>query len=380
MADAPREHTVLVTADDVQIEQWVEYEFSISMVEPADTFTMSRPLTDRAWRTLRPDTEIKIFIDGACQLNGYIDDAERGSKDLVMRIEGRDKGGRLVQESIPTTSGFDGLTLVDAVTKLVKPWFPKVVTTDARNRTVRRGKGGKAPANGEPAIFNVKGKLDEDHSGRVEPGEMRWNMIEQLCSSVSLLGWSSGDGREFIIGAPNYKQEVQYLFQRSKTRGSNVEDIRERFSVRDRYAKIEAHGSGAGDDVDFGDATISKLGEAFDGPNADGTGRDFKHPKRLALTHRALADNAEGARAAQREMNRRNFSRRQLTIDAPLHGQLYRSSVLTLFAPNTLARVIDDEKEIDDVFLIYALTFRGSRQNGETTQIKLVPRGTVFIA
>jgi prophage tail gpP-like protein len=354
----------------------MDYEFSISMVEPTDAWSMTRQYEDREWKVCALDEELSIAIDGTTQINGFIDDREWDDVLGTMHIAGRCKGGRLVQESIPTTAGFDGLTLVDAAKKLADPWFKTVTLSDARNRAVRRGKGGRASAQGEPAIFNVHGKLDEEHSGRVEPGETRWNVLEQLTSSIQIGVWSSADGRELVLGKPNYQQDVQFLFQRT-ARFSNVNNIRLKESVRDRYAMIEAHGAGPGSDEDAGDVTIDHIGIALDGPNPDGTGRDFKHPKRLAMMHRAIADNAEAQRAAEREMNRRNFSRRQITVEAPLHGQRFRSNVLTLFAPNTLARVVSDKHNLDAVFLIYACTFRASRE-GESSVLHLVPRGTVF--
>lgn len=379
MADGTRSHRITITVGDKLIDQWTEYDISSSMVEPADTFTMSRAWTKDAWKLCKLDSRVRIAIDGAVQLDGMIDKRTRDAAAGTMTIEGRCKVGRLVQTSIPTVTGVDGLTLVDAVKKIAAPWFTNVSLSDARNRAVRRGKGGRAPAQGEPAIFNVKGKLDEDHAGRVDPGEMCWNLIEQLASSVSLLVWSSADGRELIIGKPNYKQDVQYQLRHSRLKGSNVLNITTAESVRNRYALIETHGAGGGSDDDFGEGVLSHLGDAVDGPNDDGTGRDFIHPKRLVMSQRAVASSAEAKRAAGREMIRRDFERRQFVVQAMLHGQRFRGDIITLFAPNTLARLIDDDLEIDLICLIYAVRFKGSKA-GETTELSLVPRGTEFVA
>lgn len=381
MADESNAHRISISVGGRTVDAWTEYEFSVSLVEPADTFMLTRAYSLEVAMLCRLDADITIAIDGVPQVTGFIDERERDAAEGTLKITGRCKGGRLVQESIPTVSGYDGLQLTDAVAKLAAPWFTKVVLSDARNRAVRRGKGGRAPAAGEPAIFNVKGKMgkmDEDHAGRVEPGEMRWSMIEQLCTSVQLLCWSSADGRELIIGKPNYKQDVQYILKVSNS-GSTVKNLITTESVRDRYAMIEAHGAGGGDEEDYGSATVSRLGTAFDGPNPDGTGRDFLHPKRLVLAQKALASNQEGARAAERDMKRRDFQRKIITASVALHGQRYRSDIITLFAPNTLARVIDEDAQIDITCLIYECKFRGSRRGGETTDIKLVPRGTEFI-
>ncbi len=377
--DGTGAHRVTVVIGAEQIDRAIDYEIQSSMVEPTDGFRITLPFSLKAWQLCRLDEEVKVAIDGTTILDGFIDDRARMAKDGTMEIAGRDKAGRLVQESIPTVSGYDGLQLTDAVKRLAAPWFTSVSLSDARNRNVRRGKGHRAAAAGEPASFAVKGKLDEDHAGRVDPGETRWNMIEQLCSSVGVLCWSAADGRELVIGQPNYKQAIQYLFRHSNRDGSTVLDMQLRESVADRYALLEVHGAGAGSQADFGEGVASYIGKAKDGSAADGTGRDFLHPKRLAMSQSGMRSNAEAARAAEREMKRRNFRRRQLTITAPLHGQILTGSTPTLFAPNTLARVIDADLESDETWLLYACDFRGSR-GGQTTTIMLVPSGTEFVA
>jgi prophage tail gpP-like protein len=98
------------------------------------------------------------------------------------------------------------------------------------------------------------------------------------------------------------------------------------------------------------------------------------------MTQRAQASNAEAQRAAEREMKRRNFHLRQLTVDAPRHGQVVAGKTTTLFAVDTLARCIDEDLQMDEAWLIYACSFKGSRGGGETTNLMLVPRGTEFVS
>ena len=377
--DGTRAHRVSVAIGGRQIDGWLDYEILNTMIEPADGFQLTRPFSLDAWKLCRLDEEISVAIDGTVILDGYIDDRARDAREGTMEIAGRDKSGRLVQESIPNVTGWDGLLLDEAVRRLSAPWFTRNTFSNARNRSVARGKGHKAAAGSEPAFFKVKGKLDEDHAGRIDPGETRWNVIEQLCSSVGVLCWSSADGRELVIGQPNYAQDIQFLFRHGRPT-STVMNMMLRESVRDAYALIEVHGSGAGDDADFGDNVTTFLGTAKDGPNADGTGNHFLRPKRLAMLQRAQASNAEAQRAAAREMKRRNFHLRQLTVDAPRHGQIVAGKIPTLFAPDTLARCVDEDLEMDETWLVYACSFKGSRSGGETTHLMLVPRGTEFVS
>lgn len=378
--DGTGAHRVTIAIGNQQIDGWKDYEITSSMVEPTDSFHITRAFDKLAWDLCKLDSKVKVAIDGTVILDGFIDARVKHAADGTMEISGRDKAGRLVQESIAQVAGLDGLTMVDAIVKLAAPWFTDVVLSDARNRNIRRGRGHRAPAAGEPAIFTVKGKLDEEHAGRVDPGETRWNVIEQLVSSVGVLCWSSADGRELVVGKPNYGQAIQYLFRHSLEQGSTVKDLVYEESVLDGYALIEIHGAGAGDASNYGDDVTSYIGTAKDGPKPDGTGADFQFPKRLAHFQRAIQDNAEAARAATREMTRRNFKRRHVTVSVPLHGQVVAGTIMTLFAPNTLARVIDTDLELDAIYLLYACSYKGDREGGETTEIMLVPRGTEFVA
>jgi prophage tail gpP-like protein len=377
--DGTRVHRVTVTIGPLEIGGWLDYEILSTMIEPADGFTLTRPFSLDAWNLCKLDEAVKVAIDGTVILDGFIDDRARDAKAGTMEIAGRDKSGRLVQESIPNVAGWDGLLLDESIRRLSSPWYTANTFSNARNRSVARGKGHKATAGSEPAFFKVRGKLDEEHAGRIDPGETRWNVIEQLCSSIGVLCWSSADGRELVIGQPNYSQEIQFLFRHSRD-GSTVENMRLRESVRDSYALIEMHGAGAGDDADFGDNVVSFMGTAKDGPKPDGTGNHFLRPKRLAMTQRAQASNAEAQRAAEREMKRRNFHLRQLTVDAARHGQIVAGKTTTLFAVDTLARCVDEDLKTDEAWLIYACSFKGSRSGGETTNLMLVPRGTEFVS
>jgi prophage tail gpP-like protein len=382
--DGTRRHRVTITIGAEQIDGWIDYDIQCSMVEPTDGFRLTRQFSKDAWDLCQLDQKVKIAMDGVVMMEGFVDDRARSARDGTMEIAGRDKAGRLVQESIPTVSGFDGLNLVEAVKRLASPWFTTITLSDARNRSVRRGKGHRAAAGSEPAFFKVTGKLDEEHAGRLDPGETRWAVIEQLCSSIGVLCWSSADGRELVIGEPNYNQALQYLFRVSNTHGSTVKDMQYRESIASSYAMIEVHGAGAGDEDNFGDDVTTYIGTAKDGPNVDGTSLigqgGFLFPKRLVVSQSALSSNAEAARAAEREMKRRNFKRRHLTVEAPHHGQLVAGTVSTLFAPNTLARCIDDDLELDETWLLYGINLKASRSTGETTSIMLVPRGTEFVA
>lgn len=369
-------HAIEVTIEGSVIGGWTEYEFTASMIEPADTFRLTRGFDLKAWRLCRKDAAVLITIDKVPMLSGFIDARAMQGRAGTFTIEGRDKGGRLIQESIPKPSGFDGLTMVELIKRLVDPWFSSVTLSAARDRAVRLGKGKKAAVGAEPAILTAK-NITEESSGRLDPGEMRYNAIEGLLSSVGLMCWAGVDGREFVVGMPNYKQQPQYLIRYSLVDSTEVEEILLEESIADAYSEIEVHGTSPGDeDNEAGDLICS--GSAKDGPAKDGTGNNFLRPKRLVMSQTSLTSNAEAVLVAKREMRRRLFKLRHYSITMTAHGQVVAGSTPTLYAPNTIARVINHLLEEDDLWLVYACRYKGSR-GGATTDLSLVPVGTEFV-
>jgi len=167
---------------------------------------------------------------------------------------------------------------------------------------------------------------------------------------------------------------------RHSVTGSTVTDMRYRESIADSFSEIVVHGTSTGDeDNDAG--TVICSGRALDGPNPDGTGNHFLRPKRLLMSQTALTSNAEAGLRAQMEMKRRNFKMREIQCAVGGHGQaLERGGVPTLFAPNTIARCIDHDIKMDELWLVYACRYKAKRREGEVTDLMLVPQGTEFVA
>lgn len=379
-----RRHKTTVVVEGKQVDGWLSYEIASSMIEPADTFTMTRPWNAQAWEALRRDARVQVLIDNVTILDGFIDDRRKQTKAGTFVITGRDRAGRLVQESAPSYA-YGGIDMVDAVKRLASPWFTSVSLSDARNRSLRRGKGRRVPSGKEPLVLKVK----TPGRGKVQPGQTRWAVIEEIVSQAGFLCWSSADGRELVIGKPNYSQAPQYLLYHSLPGGSQkttVLDLDYLESNGDRFSMIAVVGTGGGTSVDYGEAVSSRAGVVFDsgedgGPNGDGVGRDFIYPKRLLMPERDLDARNDASHVAGMEQSRRDFRRTQLTGEMDQHGQWIGTGAPTIFAPNTVARVVDEDFDppLDDNFLIYSCTYRCDRQGGQTTMLELVPNGTEII-
>lgn len=373
-------HVVTVVVNGAEIRGWTGYHVESSMLTPADSFELRRPFDRQAWNLLRRDSDVTILIDGTAILRGFIEKRKKQSKAGTMTIGGRDRAGRLVDESAQAID-YSGMTILDAFRRLGEPWFSQFTLSDARNRRLRVGKGKRVASGAEPSVLiNIR----VPRRGTVHPGEKRSQVMHEIAARSNLIWWSSADGREIFIGKPNFTQEPQYLFvhaaEGSKTEAT-VKDLVIDEDDGDRYSLIMCAGVGGQGSTDYGSNVVDRRGVVFDSPfnRIDGTGRDFIHPKRLFMPERDYDSYADASRVARNEQIRRDYKRHVITVDAPLHGQFLASGPPTLFAYNTVARVIDEDIPIDDTYLIVSCAFSSERQQGEFTTLTMVPTGTEIL-
>lgn len=370
-------HRVRVVVEGKQIDGWIEYSITSAMLTAADAFTLTRSFDLEAWNLCRPDAQVKVFIDDTQVLTGYIDDREMPAEEDIFTITGRDGVGRLVQESAYTLE-FRGLSVAELIKRLAIPWFTLVTESNERNRKILRGRKGRlAVAGAEPVV--LKGK--KGAGTRIEPGQTRWAAIVEVAKQTGHLVWSSGDGRELIVGTPNYNQEPQFFFFRPgpgslRTAEGNVIGLAERHSVGDRYARIDVAGSGAGTLVQYGTSVTQRFGTALNNPDdPDGVGKDFLYPKTLLMLE-GVQSIKEAQEHARREMARRDVDALKIQVTAPLHGQRIRGGGnVTLFACDTVARVENEATGLRLSCLIISCTYTSSRKDGERTTMDLVPVG-----
>jgi prophage tail gpP-like protein len=368
-----REHVVSILISGVEIRGWSTYQFTSSMIDPVDSFEAEIPFNRDAWDRLKPDRPVKVTIDGVVILDGFLDEREVPESDDVIQVSGRDRVGRLVNESAPGVD-FRGGDLLGIVRKLADPWFPTVTLSNERNRRILRGKGRKARGGREPLYIGT-GK-----GTRVEPGQTRWQVIEDLCRQAEILAWSSGDGRELILGKPNYTQEPQFSFfmpaigttrpfESRSVLGMSVKE-----STADRYSEIFVVGSGGGTSANYGISVAQRAGHAI-----TQTPFDFSRSKRLII-EKAVSSSREAQALADREMARRDSRARTVTVRAPYHGQRVSGTEWTIFAPDITCAIEDERTGVRGLFQIVACTYRsGDRNQGEETVLEMVPVGTELV-
>lgn len=411
-------HAVSIEVGGVALTDFTEYSIENDMLSPADDFQLTvGPATREIFDALQPDAEVKVRIDGVLILTGRIDQRNRRkSRDVgsVITVNGRDKGGRLVDESMPLAS-FSGMSLQALLEKVAGPWFDEVIFSNARNRALVRGPravlarasadpetpeevaalkafmdryGTRARSlDGELVVYGAPRAADGIFEAskapkKVEPGETRWDVMMQFLEPARFLAWSTADGKALVIGGPNYKQDPQFQFflprdPQSLRRGfANVTDWDWTDSVADRYSEVIVMGASRGDGARYG-SELNSMASAKDGPGADGVGRDFLIRKKLIVADDDVKNRADAQARANREIARRDQTRRVLKVQVDGHGQKYNAqSDPAIYAFDCVAEAYDEELDLGGRFLVVSVSFNGSKSSGQTTSLTLVPVGT----
>lgn len=374
-------HNVSIAIGDAARWQWVDavegYSIAIDMLRPADAVTLRLPASLDMWELCKPDKRVNVFIDGTRVFSGIIDERKRTlrkSEGSLIEISARDKVGRLIDESAPLIT-YRGLGIVDLARKLASPLFD-VTTSNASNRRLIVGPRLRQHSK-EPPIDTGKGM-----KRKVQPGESIWQVLHFFLEESALLAWSSADGKNLIIGRPNYTQPAQWFFVSAgrdsrRALDTNVMEVEHVESFAERYSLIIAVGSKPGTATQYGNSVTGLRGIWKDGPNADGTGADFAIRKRLIVSDDGVGSTKGAQDRADREAAERNATGRRMRLVVAGHGHSFGDQQQpALYAVDTIARVIDEEIELEEDWFITGLRFRGSRSSGQTTDLDLVPVGT----
>jgi prophage tail gpP-like protein len=387
------EHRVTVRAGKRLIENWTSYDVSADMLQPADQFALQLGPADpigqefgKIWKAVAPDTLVEILLDDVPIMTGYIDDRS-GSSDAggdTIAINGRDKAGRLVDESMPLV-GFNGLSIQDLALVVGSPWFTRVDLSNDTNRKLVIG-AGRGAKGGRVMKDPDRTRGDVRYYRKVEPGETRWNVLSHFLHENDMLAWAAADGQTLIIGQANHNQAPTFYFFNAaegsrRQAQANCASFRVMESVGERYSQIITMGSNAGSAKDYGEKVTKRKGVASDGPGLKGIGKDFSHRKILLLADDAIKDDGQAQTRAVREMRERDAKGHEIQLTVFGHSQQRADArAPSLYAFDTVAFVESEVFDIHGLYLITSVRFHRDRANGETTELTLVPKGTLLTA
>lgn len=413
-------HSVEVTlSSGTSVDVFDRYTIALDMMRAGNAWTVSMwHSADRrtAWPVLRREVKVgencTLSIDGAAQMTGRIEAAEthttREGSTLV--ISGRDLAGPAMSWDADPTVRLKGLSLSDALAALFAPMgVPLLITDAAAARAVHAGTNRASLGTHHHARPRATASTSRSHSPtrgvhrahrrhRAQPidqshpraGEKVWALAEEMCRRIGYLMWvapSADGGLCVVVDVPSFNTpDAYHLALRTDPAAlSNILKGAEKLSVKDVPTEVNVYtGTTRGDlisnrsrsrtfNVGLGLAEVSR------GLIASPMPAQVRHIK--SARSRTLAASAkEGERVIAEAMA--GFRRYECTVQG--HGQLV-GGAMHLYAVNTMARVRDDlatapdGTPLEESMLITGVTFEGGRGSGCTTNLVLVPKGSIQV-
>ena len=334
----PYENDVVVEIDGKSHNSWKNYDIDSDFLIPADAFAFDIGVPSDS--TVLPDysgAEVKVRINDTLVMTGIVDTVQHGisKTNRTYRLNGRDKASVLVDCSAPITN-VKGLTVLDAVKKIVEPLGIKQVQLKAENN---------------PLLDKVD----------IDVGETAWNAAMRCANSAGLHLWFEPNGVLIVGGADYSTPPVATLCCMKDGSQNNFEQADLSFDVSNRFSEItflaQSHGKQGQDNK-------NDLKWVY----KDSEMTTYK-PKTVVVSD---VDNLEALQKwAKKYIADSILEGFTLTIIVPDH----KMQDGTLWQPGQRVHVICEEYDIDAIFFLMGRRFMLSRQGGTQTELRFKQDG-----
>lgn len=334
----PYENDVVVEIDGKSHNNWKSYDIDSDFLIPADAFAFDIGVPSDS--TVLPDysgAEVKVRINDMLVMTGIVDTVQHGisKTNRTYRLNGRDKASVLVDCSAPITN-VKGLTVLDAVKKIVEPLGIKQVQLKAENN---------------PFLDKVD----------IDVGETAWNAAMRCANSAGLHLWFEPNGVLIVGGADYSTPPVATLCCMKDGSQNNFEQADLSFDVSNRFSEItflaQSHGKQGQDNK-------NDLKWVY----KDSEMTTYK-PKTVVVSD---VDNLEALQKwAKKYIADSILEGFTLTIIVPDH----KMQDGTLWQPGQRVHVICEEYDIDAIFFLMGRRFMLSRQGGTQTELRFKQDG-----
>ena len=334
----PYENDVVVEIDGKSHNSWKNYDIDSDFLIPADAFAFDIGVPSDS--TILPDysgAEVKVRINDTLVMTGIVDTVQHGisKTNRTYRLNGRDKASVLVDCSAPITN-VKGLTVLDAVKKIVEPLGIKQVQLKAENN---------------PLLDKVD----------IDVGETAWNAAMRCANSAGLHLWFEPNGVLIVGGADYSKPPVATLCCMKDGSQNDFEQADLSFDVANRFSEItflaQSHGKQGQDNK-------NDLKWVY----KDSEMTTYK-PKTVVVSD---VDNLEALQKwAKKYIADSILEGFTLTIIVPDH----KMQDGTLWQPGQRVHVICEEYDIDAIFFLMGRRFMLSRQGGTQTELRFKQDG-----
>lgn len=334
----PYENGIVVEIDGKSHNSWKNYDIDSDFLIPADAFAFDIGVPSDS--TVLPDysgAEVKVRINDTLVMTGIVDTVQHGisKTNRTYRLNGRDKASVLVDCSAPITN-VKGLTVLDAVKKIVEPLGIKQVQLKAENN---------------PLLDKVD----------IDIGETAWNAAMRCANSAGLHLWFEPNGVLIVGGADYSTPPVATLCCMKDGSQNNFEQADLSFDVSNRFSEItflaQSHGKQGQDNK-------NDLKWVY----KDSEMTTYK-PKTVVVSD---VDNLESLQKwAKKYIADSILEGFTLTIIVPDH----KMQDGTLWQPGQRVHVICEEYDIDAIFFLMGRRFMLSRQGGTQTELRFKQDG-----
>lgn len=334
----PYENDVVVEIDGKSHNNWKSYDIDSDFLIPADAFAFDIGVPSDS--TVLPDysgAEVKVRINDMLVMTGIVDTVQHGisKTNRTYRLNGRDRASVLVDCSAPITN-VKGLTVLDAVKKIVEPLGIKQVQLKAENN---------------PLLDKVD----------IDVGETAWNAAMRCANSAGLHLWFEPNGVLIVGGADYSTPPVATLCCMKDGSQNNFEQADLSFDVSNRFSEItflaQSHGKQGQDNK-------NDLKWVY----KDSEMTTYK-PKTVVVSD---VDNLEALQKwAKKYIADSILEGFTLTIIVPDH----KMQDGTLWQPGQRVHVICEEYDIDAIFFLMGRRFMLSRQGGTQTELRFKQDG-----
>ena len=334
----PYENDVTVEVDGKAHNSWKSYDIDSDFLIPADAFKFDLGVPSNS--TVLPDfsgAEVKVRINGELVMTGIVDTTQHtiSKTNRTYSLNGRDRASILVDCSAPITN-VKGLTVLDAVKKIVEPLGIKKVALRAENN---------------PTLDKVD----------IDVGETAWNAAMRCANSAGLHLWFEPNGVLIIGGADYSTPPVATLCCMKDGKRNNFEQADLMFDVSNRFSEVtflaQNHGKQGQDNK-------NDLKWVYKDPEMT----TYK-PKIVVVSD---VDNLEALQKwAKKYIADSVLEGFTLTIVVPDH----KMQDGTLWQPGQRVHVICEEYEIDAIFFLMGRRFTLSRNGGTQTELRFKQDG-----
>jgi prophage tail gpP-like protein len=391
-------HEVRLTlADGTPLVGWPEVDVTIDMLSPGSPWTLTLHYSDDVstglWSLVQRrcllEESVVLWIDGACQLRGRIeqrrDHISRAGASVT--ISGRDIAARAMDWDADPTIQLRGLSLQDALTRLFQDvgLTPEILSgagaleiqsTPRRTRSSSRRRAERATPT------NLK----------VQPGERIWQVCEKLCRRQGYLLWCAPSFRDRdanhdavgpVVDVPNetIPQNPTLVFARLENgdgtwRGNILESDYDLSSMNVPTLVTGFAHTRLNSDGDTSDRRAVVNQFLRDHPMVRPTRPLGLLPKPRYIQGERARGGDEVEKECQKVISEANANLEVYECTVQGFGQAGK-----LYAVNAIALVRDEARipSLSQNMLITRVHFHQSRQRGQVSKVRMVPVGAIKV-